>query len=185
MDDKAIIEVIKKDPNAFGQVYDAHYATIFNYCFKRTKDFNASKDITAETFLKAFLNIKKFKWKGISLRSWIYRIATNEINLHHRSKKYRPTLLQEIGNVGFYASKNVGNEFLKEKENAALELEKHQQFINIQKVMLNLPLKYQEVISLKYFEKLKIKEISKVLDKPEGTVKSLLSRGIALLRQKC
>jgi len=40
------------------------------------------------------------------------------------------------------------------------------------------------VISLKYFEKLKIKEISVVLNKKEGTIKSLLSRGILYLKEK-
>ena len=69
MSEEQLINKIKNNPDLFGSVYDEHYHTIFNYCYKRTKDFNASKDITSETFLKAFLNIKKFKWKSISLLS--------------------------------------------------------------------------------------------------------------------
>lgn len=69
-------------------------------------------------------------------------------------------------------------------EAAELELERHAQFIKVQKAVRKLPLKYQEVISLKYFEKLKIKEIATIVNKPEGTVKSLLSRGIGLLRHQ-
>ncbi len=69
-------------------------------------------------------------------------------------------------------------------ETAELELERYAQFIKVQKAVGNLPIKYQEVISLKYFEKLKIKEIAVIINKPEGTVKSLLSRGIGLLRQQ-
>ncbi len=72
----------------------------------------------------------------------------------------------------------------KEKENAELELEKHKQFLSVQKALKELLLKYQEVISLKYFENLKIKEISIVLNKKEGTIKSLLSRGISQLKEK-
>lgn len=71
-----------------------------------------------------------------------------------------------------------------EKSNAELELERHKQFKKVQKAVKELPLKYQEVISLKYFERLKIKKISTVLNKKEGTIKSLLSRGIAQLKQK-
>ncbi len=71
-----------------------------------------------------------------------------------------------------------------ERLNAELQIEKHKQFIKVQKAVKELPIKYQDVISLKYFEKLKIKEISIVLNKKEGTIKSLLSRGITQLKQK-
>lgn len=155
MIDKELIEEIRNNPDRFGQVYDAHYSTIFNYCFKSTKDFNASKDITSETFLKAFLNINKFKFRGISIKSWLYWIATNEINLHYRSKKYRPTVLREVSGTFSFETSSKQRELVREMEAAELELERHAQFIKVQKAVRKLPLKYQEVISLKYFEKLK------------------------------
>lgn len=180
MNDKDLIEAIKKDPKQFGAIYDAHYSTIFNYCFKRTQDFNTSKDIVSETFLKAFLNIGRFKWKGISIKSWLYKIATNEVNLHYRSKTYHPRLLNDIGAKLSATTKSMEDE----KIMAEKELEKHEQFLKVQKVLYQLPVKYQDVISLKYFEKLKIKEISAILGKPEGTVKSILSRGLNMLKDK-
>lgn len=182
MSEEQLINEIKKNPILFGRVYDAHYRTIFNYCYRRTRDFNASKDITSETFLKAFINIHRFKWRGVSLLNWLYRIASNEINLHYRSKKYRPSLLNEI-DISESALLNERG-LSKEKEAAESELGKHEQFLLVQKFLEKIPLKYQEVISLKYFEKLKIREISSVLNKPEGTVKSLLSRGIAMIRDQ-
>ena len=48
-----------------------------------------------------------------------------------------------------------------------------------------LPVKYQEVISLRYFEGKDNKEISEILGINEGTLKSLLSRGLEKLRKKC
>lgn len=182
MSEEQLINEIKKNPERFRSVYDAHYQRIFNYCLKRTNDFNASKDIAAETFLKAFLNIQRFKWKGIPLVSWLYRIATNETNLHFRSKKYRPTVLSELGSI--QATQVSKPDLLKEKEMAERELQRHETFLKVHETVAKLPIKYQEVIALKYFERLKIREISKVLDKPEGTVKSLLSRGINLLKQQ-
>ena len=47
-----------------------------------------------------------------------------------------------------------------------------------QKEITKLPRKYQEVIVLRYFEKKQIKEVSEILGKKEGTVKSLLHRGL-------
>jgi len=71
-----------------------------------------------------------------------------------------------------------------EKSNAELEMEKLEQFMKVQGALKKIPFKYQEVIILKYYERLKIKEISSILNKKEGTVKSLLSRGISMLREK-
>lgn len=182
MSEKELIKEIKNNPESFGKIYDLHYQAIFNYCYRRISSFDNAKDITSETFLKAYLNIDKFKWKGIPIISWLYKIATNEINLYFRAQKYKPKLQNEIyNNISIYGNSTSLEE---EKENAELELEKHKQFLSVQKALKELPIKYQEVISLKYFEKLKIKEISIVLDKKEGTIKSLLSRGITQLKEK-
>jgi RNA polymerase sigma-70 factor (ECF subfamily) len=182
LNEEQLIAAIKRNQALFGQVYDVHYNAIFNYCFRRTGDFDTSKDITSETFLKAFLNISKFKWRGISILSWLYRIATNEISLHYRAKKYRPACLSELGMDATLESN--ATHLQHEKSESEKELESHQQFIQVQKSILELPIIYQEVISLKYFEKMRIKEISDILDKPEGIVKSLLSRGIQQLKLK-
>jgi RNA polymerase sigma-70 factor (ECF subfamily) len=47
-----------------------------------------------------------------------------------------------------------------------------------------LPVKYQEVLSLRYFEKKSIAEISQIMSKRPGTIKSLLSRGTKKLREE-
>ncbi len=184
MEEEEIIAKIKKHPEYFGLIYDEHYNTIFNYCYKRTGDFDLAKDICSETFLKAYLNISRFKWKGVSVMHWLYRIATNEINLHYRNKKYRPKLLCETGIIGDLREKQLSSAFQDEKTEAEEEIRRYKQFLEVREKLKKLPLKYQEVISLKYFEKQKIREIGIILNKPEGTIKSLLSRGINLLKQQ-
>lgn len=137
--------------------------------------------MASETFLKAFLHIHKFCWKGISIRTWLYRIATNEIHLYYRRKKYRPERMTEL-----YAHCASCNTFDLETEKEAAEnaLQKHSQFLKVKHALSQLPQKYEEAIALKYFEQLTIKEIADVLDKKEGTVKSLLFRGIQKLKSK-
>lgn len=53
----------------------------------------------------------------------------------------------------------------------------------LQKLLSSLPSIYQKVIALRYFEEMSIREIGEILDKKEGTVKSLLSRGLEKLRK--
>lgn len=181
MSDQKLLKEIRINPNRFEIIYNQHCKTIFNYCYRRTGVFDASKDITSETFLKAYLKIHKFKWKGIPILSWLYRIATNEINHFYRSQKYRPKFINEIN--ANYAPTLAGNALEQEMIDAENELNKHKQFVQLQNAIKELPIKYQEVISLKYFEQLKIREIGNVLNKKEGTIKSLLSRGISRLRK--
>lgn len=182
MREEQLIKEIRINPDKFEKIYNRHYQTIFNYCYRRTGDFDTSKDITSEIFLKAYLNIHKFKWKDIPILSWLYRIATNEINLFYRSQKYSPTFISEI--YSNYSITVSLEDLVEEKSNAEAKLHKDKQFVQVQDAIKELPLKYQEVISLKYFEQLKIKEIGTILNKKEGTIKSLLSRGISKLKEK-
>lgn len=54
--------------------------------------------------------------------------------------------------------------------------------MTIQEKIFKLPVKYQEVIVLRFFEKKKIKEIAEILGKKQGTIKSLLHRGLEKLK---
>ena len=65
------------------------------------------------------------------------------------------------------------------------ELQKHNQFVAVLKELKAIPVKYQEVIALRYFEGKSNKEIVEILNINEGTLKSLLSRGLEKLRIKC
>ena|ERR1700743_1372436 len=176
-----LIEQCRNDPAAFGQVFDYWYRPIFGYVMRRTGDYELSKDIAAETFLKALLKISSFQWRGVSLSAWLYRIATNELNQYYRSSKYKPQSLQQL-------LENPQLEKLlhypadDERELMETELKAYNDYNLIREKLPLLDIKYQEVIALRYFEQKTNTEISQILDKNEGTVKSLLSRGLEKLR---
>jgi RNA polymerase sigma-70 factor (ECF subfamily) len=178
-EEKHLLLKIKSNPSCFGVVFDNYYKPIFNYIFKRVADYDISRDIAAETFLKAYLNIQSFSWKNISISSWLYRIATNEVNYYFRKHKYTMSRLHELSN---YIQLFNNDEYLTEKQLFEKELELHNEFLKVQQALQKLDIKYQEVLSLRYFEKKSINEIADILNKKEGTVKSLLSRGTEKLR---
>lgn len=181
-EEQTLIAEAKKDPAAFGRLYDYYYPQIFNYVYRRILDFELANDITSEVFLKAYTNIWKFRWQKISIVAWFYRIASNEINMYFRKKDYRPTSLEALRMATDFEIADTQH-FLEEKLAAEQKLEEHQEFLRIQSVLKTLPLKYQEVIALRYFEQKNIKEISEILSKKEGTVKSLISRGLERIRK--
>ena len=177
--ERELLRRIKKDPQVFALVYDEHYHSIFSYVFRRIANYDLAKDVTAETFLKAYQKIGVFEWRNVPISAWLFRIATNEINLYFRNSKYTLACLDDTG-LHSYLPYEEGIE----TEKAALEkaLQENEEFLMIQKQLLQLDIKYQEVIALRFFEEKSIKEISTILSKKEGTVKSLLSRGLEKLR---
>ena len=66
---------------------------------------------------------------------------------------------------------------------AEVELKRHEQYLALHDNIYKLDIKYQEVITLRFFENKQINEISEILGKKEGTIKSLLHRGLKKLRK--
>lgn len=178
---KHLIEQCQNNPAAFGQVFDAWYPAIFAYAYRRTADYDLAKDIAAETFLKAFLKINSFRWRGISISAWLYRIATNELNQFYRRSKYKPQSLQQLLENP-QMEKLLHDEVYNEREVIAKELKAFDDYNRIRAALPKLDIKYQEVIALRYFEQKTNSEISEILGKNEGTIKSLISRGLEKLR---
>ncbi|MEP6613368.1 MAG: RNA polymerase sigma factor [Mucilaginibacter sp.] len=179
--EKELIQQCRTNPAAFGQVFDIWYKPVFGYVLRRTADYDLSKDIAAETFLKAFLKINSFQWRGIGLSAWLYRIATNELNQYYRSSKYKPQSLQQLLENP-QMEKLLHQQDDDERETMEKEMQGFNDFNQIRTNLLKLDIKYQEVIALRYFEQKTNSEISAILDKNEGTIKSLLSRGVEKLR---
>ncbi len=182
MNEEQLLQEIESDPQKFAGVYEAFYKNIFGYAFRRTTNYDAAKDIAAETFLKAYAGIGKFQWRNISILHWLYRIATNEINKYFNRRKYLPESIHRIQEEYGVAITDYANA---ETERIMLEeeLQRHRDFIKINELMKKLDTKYQEVLALRFYERKSIEEIAAILGKKTGTVKSLLSRGIERLKQ--
>ncbi len=177
-----LLNNIKANPDHFSELFKLYYKPIFGYIFRRTGNFDDTADIAADTFFKAFKHIGRFSYKGISIKVWLYRIATNETNLYFRDKEKHNSLFERIE----FESKTVFEQFFQEDKTVVeAELQKHYQFLAVLENLKTLPVKYQEVIALRYFEGKENKEIVEILDINEGTLKSLLSRGLEKLRKKC
>ena len=181
--EKQIVEQAKTDPVAFGTLFDNYYPAIMRYVLRRVADPSTAQDIVAETFLKAFQNIQYFRWKGLSISAWFYKIATNELRMYFRKHQFPPVSLDSlIETTGF---EPISDQDLVEEQIAVQsQLERQVQYQQAHELLIKLPLKYQEVLTLRFVEKKKLAEIALILDKREGTVKSLLSRGLKQLRQQ-
>jgi RNA polymerase sigma-70 factor (ECF subfamily) len=169
----------QKDHKQFQHLFNKYYNPIFNYILRRTCNSYITKDITANTFFKALNNIQKFKWKGIPFSAWLYRIATNEIKQHYR-KTRRTVALTPEHTENLKSTVSSDSELLKAEE----AMQKNEQYQRIHTAVSSLQLKYQNAISLRYFENMSIKEIADILKLSENTVKTHIRRGLKKLKEQ-
>lgn len=184
IEEKRLVARAKNDKEAFGLLYNEYYGQILGYTLKRVGDVALAEDIVSEVFFKALKNLWRFQWRNVPFSSWLYRIALNQINEYFRKAKINLSVSLEeiIEKAGFLPADpcNIEKEIIEAQD----ILDRENQYPDIRKKLLMLPKKYQEVITLKFFENKKIKEIAEILNKKENTVKSLLSRGLEKLRQQ-
>lgn len=163
----ALIERCRTDRSAFAAVYRAHYGTIVGYLFRRTGDRHVAEDLAAETFIAAMGSIHRFRVGKAPLRSWLYRIATNQANRWAKSQRRSVPAAQES-----------------ESPAAADALGASEELARARAALLCLKPSEQSVLALHYFEGLGVAEIARALGWREGTVKSTLSRGRESLRRE-
>jgi len=177
--EKELVERAKNDTDAFGELYEQYYSQIFGYVLRRTASIETAQDVTSDVFFKALKNLGQFRWRDVPFSSWLYRIATHEIANYFRKSKHGQSCLEEVSNSISISSPSAETELLE----AEAELKRHEDFLALHENICKLPAKYQEVITLRFFEKKRIKEVAEILGKREGTVKSLLHRSLEKLRK--
>ena len=162
------------DPDAFARLYLLHYNDVFNYCIRRLFDRHYAEDVTSTVFFKVMHNISSFDGKDTDFRSWLLRIATNAVNDHLRDSRRRADIIQKVVKNSRAESDRVIPSDDKLLVKKAI----------LKQALLSLKPKYQAVITLRFFENMKLTEIAACLGKNPSTVRSCLARATAKLHKK-
>lgn len=80
------VEAAKSDPAKFGLLYEKYFRQVFVFVFRRIGDEEQAADIVSNTFLKAMLALPKYVFKGVPFSAWLFRIASNEVNMYFRKQ---------------------------------------------------------------------------------------------------
>jgi RNA polymerase sigma-70 factor (ECF subfamily) len=163
----------KSDPGAFSRLYFRHYDMIFSYCVHRLFNRQTAEDITSEVFLKMLENFQTFDGNERQFRNWLYKIATNTINEHIRKTTRRGAIMAWVGQ---WSKKDNTDEDPHPDES-------QQKAAVIKKAILTLKPEYQAIVTMRFFENLKLEEIAEVVGTSASTVRSQLSRALEKLRK--
>ena len=166
--ERELVEKAKDSLAAFDKLYEYYLPRIYGFILNRCGINEIAEDVTSQTFIKAMLKIKTYKFKGYTFGAWLYRIAHNNLMDYYRKNPnvevLEPNLFESTDRADFEAEKF-------ERQKIILE------------ALKKLPGQYQQVLSLKFFEELTNEEIADVLGCKKETLAVKLHRSLKALRK--
>ena len=177
-DAELIQATIDGDTSAFSVLVGRYSRDVYGFVFFMAKNVSDAEDITQETFVKVWKNLKKFKPEQ-RFKSWLLAIARNTTIDYIR--KRRNAVFSDFDDE---EGSNAIVETLADEGRLADEIaELAESAEQTTKAVNKLPDIYRSVLALRYEGGLSFEEISKILKKPVNTVKSQHRRALIALRK--
>lgn len=174
--DEQIVVLTLKNQNYYLCLMKRYEVKLLNYILKISNiSREDAEDILQEVFIKAYQNLNDFDL-NFKFSNWIYSIAHNATISSFRKKKVRPQTVS-------WEDKDSNNilESTLDVENTSLQKLTYKQIL---KIINRLPLKYKDVLILKFMEGKDYREVSDILHKPMGTIATLINRAKKSLKQE-
>ncbi len=171
------------DAQAFDQLVTRYSGDIYGFLFRTIKDPEEAKDITQETFIRAFKAMPKFRGEA-SVKTWLFRIAINQSRNRFRWWKVRKRdkTLSLDHTVGA-SERQLGDTIASESLNPEDEAIRKERAMALHTAIAGLPEHYREALVLCDIQGFAYEEIASILEINLGTVKSRISRGRDELRK--
>ena len=152
--------------DAFGRLVEAYQPRVRRFLLNLTMgDEMLTDDLAQDTFIKAYVGIRSFKGLS-SFGTWLYRIAYNEFYNHAR--RHHEEHVEDITQLASVSTATG------EAMDASM---------TVQRAMASLGDKERVAVTLFYIEDQPIKQVAKVMQLPEGSVKSMIYRARDKMKQ--
>lgn len=161
-DEHLMKEVSRGNLGALTFLFNRYHKQIYFFLLKMSCDKIKSEDLTQEVFY----NILKYKktYKGTLFKPWIYSIARNTLAKHFKEKKNKT---QDIDDILYLLTSHE---------------EINDDVMQLYHALSNLEPKDRELLILNKLEGIKIKELSEIMNVPEGTIKVRIHRAMKKLK---
>jgi RNA polymerase sigma-70 factor (ECF subfamily) len=184
--DVEFIERLRRgEPEAFERLVNERSGEIFGLLYRMTEDSEEARDLTQETFLRAFQSISGFRGDA-DLKTWIYRIAINQARNRWRwwRRRRRDTTVSIDSATSNGGQALIGTLKADNSSNPEQHTLAHERERALRTALGGLRRIYREVVILRDIEGFAYEEIAALLEINLGTVKSRLARGRQELRRK-
>jgi len=176
--DEELVGFSKKNKDCYVCLMERYEEKMMRYVRRISGvNFETAQDIVQEIFLKVYVNLNSFD-QALKFSSWLYRIAHNETINHWRRNKKRSS-----NDVSWDENEALKNIISDDKD---VEQDVYQKLTNeqLQLGLKEIDEKYRTVLVLNYLEGKTYQEIADILNKPIGTVGTLLNRAKKVLKKE-
>lgn len=171
VNEQELVAKAKSDEAAFRQLYDFYFPKIYGYIKKRVTHTETAQDLVSEVFMKAFVNIGNFEFKGAPFSSWLYKIAANIVIDHYRKS-------------GHYKTVDIENfQDIESGLSADLEVNWQEDRNEVNKYLAVLPDRERQVIELKFFAEQGNLEIAQSLGISANLVGVIIYRALTKMKK--
>jgi RNA polymerase sigma-70 factor (ECF subfamily) len=161
---------VARDQGAFAELYDKHVVRVYRHIYYLVNDAREAEDLTAQTFLKAWEAIDRYKERGAPFVAWLLRIAHNLTISYLRSRRDHSEL-----DEGFVDQKRGGN--------PEESLEQSTDERTVREAVLRLKEEQRQVIMLRFVEELDYREVAAMIGKSVPAVRVIQHRALGNLRK--
>ena len=154
---------------AWGEIVMRYKDAVFGLCLGFLRNRADAEDIAQDAFIRAYVNLRRYNLER-KFSTWVFTIAANLCRNRLRYRRNHPVM-------------EVDFEFEGGADPARTVVHEERQ-ARVRKALSALPYTYRAPLVLRFYNDLAYKEIGDILAIPEGTVKTRIHRGKAMLKEK-
>jgi RNA polymerase sigma-70 factor (ECF subfamily) len=151
---------------AFALLVEHFKVKVFRLALSMVQNTTEAEDLAQDVFVKIWKHLPGYRG-GSSLATWIYTITRNTCLTEIKRRAARPTLSLQHPGCDWIGDGPAAMHSIDRESGASMD---------VQVLLMELPEKYRQVISLFYLEQKSYEEVATMLNLPLGTVKTLLFR---------
>ncbi len=156
-------EATETRAQAIERMMDAYGSGVLRLCYLYLKDYALAEDAAQEAFIRAYRGLNSFRAQS-SEKTWLTRIAINVCKNMLRTPWRRLRDWSAADRLPEPACSPEARDG------------------DVLRAVTDLPVKYREVVLLYYYQEMTLREIAILLDVPQATVSTRLSRARAQLK---
>jgi len=168
-----IARVLKGDRQAYALLVEEYKGPVFNLAYRMTGTREDADDLTQETFIRAYQNLRRFD-QTKKFFTWLYTIGINLIRNHLKKN------VRDISHLAAAGSSLEQQQINGEGEGDVLSDDR---MIRLEQVIRKLPVDLREAIILKFVQDLTFEEVANVTGNSVSAVKMRIYRGLEKMKQ--
>lgn len=164
-DEELVRQFQKGNMDAFDKIVRRYQDSIFRMASVWLHDSQYSADVAQEVFLRGFKGLRSFRFRSAPF-TWLYRTTKNVCREQNRRRKTESLDFEPIDDLA----------------NPETEMSRHSTAREVRQLIAKLPERQKEVVLLRLFEDLSVRDTAKAMRCREGTVKALLHKATQRLK---